>query len=305
MAHWLPGGPKLVPYLPQQVDRVYVLSRVTLGADIKITSIILDAMKKRFPQAAIVFVASRKSAELFAADRAIVPLEADYPRSGPVSERLAFAEGLSRLMTAEIGTAPNRIVVDPDSRITQLGLVPVCEPEHFFHFPSRVDSSAANLTDLTKNWVESVFGVNGQAYIAPHPIQLDDSAPRAAVSLGVGGNDAKRISAEFEAALIRDLAAQFQTIWLDRGSGGEEYLRVTAAAEASGAGERIRFWEGSFAGFTSIISQSHFYAGYDSAGQHAADACGIPLTSHFAGAPSPRFEERWRPVRNFRPTMNI
>ncbi len=46
---------------PERVETVYVLSRVTLGADIKITSVILDAMKQRFPGAAIVLVANRKS----------------------------------------------------------------------------------------------------------------------------------------------------------------------------------------------------------------------------------------------------
>jgi ADP-heptose:LPS heptosyltransferase len=78
--------------------------------------------------------------------------------------------------------------------------------------------------------------------------------------------------------------------------GGEEAKRVTAAAEASGCMDRIRFWEGSFAGFASIISQCDFYAGYDSAGQHAAAAAGVPLVSFFAGAPSERFRQRWSPA---------
>jgi ADP-heptose:LPS heptosyltransferase len=60
--------------------------------------------------------------------------------------------------------------------------------------------------------------------------------------------------------------------------------------------ERIRFWEGSFAGFASLIAQCDFYTGYDSAGQHAAAACGVPLVSFFAGAPSERFRQRWSPA---------
>ena len=39
---------------PVEVETVYVLSRVTLGADTKITSTILDCTKKLFPAAAIV-----------------------------------------------------------------------------------------------------------------------------------------------------------------------------------------------------------------------------------------------------------
>jgi len=71
---------------------------------------------------------------------------------------------------------------------------------------------------------------------------------------------------------------------------------VTAAAEASGFSDRIRFWEGSFAGFASVIAQCDFYTGYDSAGQHAAAAAGVPLVSFFAGAPSERFRQRWSPA---------
>ena len=70
------------PPVPEEVDRVYVLSRVTLGSDIKITSAILNAMKNRFSQSSILFVGSRKSAELFAGDSRIEHMEVDYPRSG-------------------------------------------------------------------------------------------------------------------------------------------------------------------------------------------------------------------------------
>ena len=81
------SAPRVARSIPDRVETVYVLSRVTLGADIKITSTILDAMKKRFPAAAIVFVANRKSAELFAADPRIAHLDAPSIRaSGPVSQ---------------------------------------------------------------------------------------------------------------------------------------------------------------------------------------------------------------------------
>src|ERR1035438_1948233 len=40
---------------------VFVLSRVTLGADVAVTSVILDAAKRRFPEAAIYLVGQRKN----------------------------------------------------------------------------------------------------------------------------------------------------------------------------------------------------------------------------------------------------
>jgi ADP-heptose:LPS heptosyltransferase len=290
MRAWIPPGPRIQPVIPGRVETVCILSRVTLGADIKITSMILDAMKKRFPDAAIVLAANPKSAELFSADSRISHLDAAYPRSGPVSRRIEFAHYLQHRLAGR-----NRIVVDPDSRMTQLGLIPVCEPESYFHFPSRTADSSHNLTELTQHWLKELFGESGQAYIAPNPVQMEGNSPRAAISFGVGENESKRIGGDFEAQVIHALGEKFRTVWIDRGVGGEEARRVTAAAEASGCMERIRFWEGSFAGFASLIAQCDFYTGYDSAGQHAAAASGVPLVSFFAGAPSGRFRQRWSP----------
>ena len=90
---------------PDCVETVFVLSRVTLGADIKITSIMLSAMKRRFPQAQIVLVGNRKSADLFSADSRISHLNADYPRSGPGHRRArslptSFASQMDATATA-------------------------------------------------------------------------------------------------------------------------------------------------------------------------------------------------------------
>jgi hypothetical protein len=290
MRAWIPAVPAVTPAIPARVETVCVLSRVTLGADIKIVSPILAAMKQRFPGARIVFVANRKSAELFAADPRIEHLNADYPRSGPVSARLEFARELETKLRHE-----NGIVVDPDSRMTQLGLIPVCDPARYFHFPGRTTGGDAsrNLTHLIGVWLQQTFGLTANAYIAPVPEPISGRAPRAAVSLGVGDNESKRIGGNFESRLLAVLSARYATIWVDRGVGGEEARRVTAAVEASGAADRVRFWEGSFAGFASIVSQCDLYIGYDSAGQHAAAAANVPLISIFAGAPSERFRDRW------------
>ncbi len=281
MRVFIPDAPQTAPVLPTRVETVYVLSRVTLGADIKITSILLDAAKQRFPDARIVFVAGRKSAELFAADPRIEILDVSYPRSGPVSARIAFARDLAtRLAT------PNSIVLDPDSRLTQLGLISF--GPHHFHFPSRT-AAGENLTTITQVWTESVLGVRGSAFIAPPPVPAPGPGPRVAISLGVGENLSKRIPGAFELDLVALLANRFPGVCIDRGAGGEEAERVNLATQ----GLNVDFWEGSFAGFASIIAQSHLYVGYDSGAQHAAAALGIPVITVFAGAPSPRFRTRW------------
>ena len=287
---WIPPVPAVIPAIPARIETVYVLSRVTLGADIKIVSPILAAMKERFPEARIVFVANRKSAEIFEADRRVEHLNVDYPRTGPASLRVDFARELRLKLQAE-----NSIVIDPDSRMTQLGLIPACNPENYFHFPSRTIGGIGgeNLTDMVRRWLRTTFGVDALAYIAPRTQAVDGVEPRVAISLGVGENESKRVGGDFETSLIDVLGLYHKTIWVDRGAGGDEARRVTAAVEASLVSDHVRFWEGGFAGFASIISQCNFYAGYDSAGQHAAAATGVPLISIFAGAPSERFRQRW------------
>ena len=188
-------------------------------------------------------------------------------------------------------------MVDPDSRLTQLGLVAPCEADRYFHFPSRSagGDSGANLTTLTQDWLESIFHVRAEAFLLPEPVALPSAEPFAAISLGVGGNMTKRIAGSFETDLVRLLSDRYANIRADRGAGGEEATRVTAAVAAAGASTRVQFWEGSFAGFASIAARSVLYVGYDSAGQHAAAAAGVPLLTVFAGATSPRFRARWSP----------
>jgi len=55
-------------------------------------------------------------------------------------------------------------------------------------------------------------------------------------------------------------------------------------------------WRGSFAELAAMIARSRLYVGYDSAGQHAAAACGTPLVTVFAGFPTPRMLARWTPT---------
>lgn len=268
---------------------IYVLSRVTLGADVAVTSVLLAAAKRRFSRAEVVFVGPRKNYELFAGDARVHHAEAAYQRGG-LRQRLAVWEDLKRLLAA-----PDGVVIDSDSRLTQLGLLPVYAEERYRLFDSRAYGGASrrSLPELAAAWALETFGVEGaRPYIA-----LEDGArsgAHIAVSLGVGENQAKRLPDPFEEELLRLLAATGAPLWIDKGAGGEEAERVERAAKR--AGVAATFWEGSFAGFAAIIAGSRLYVGYDSAGQHVAAAAGVPLISVFAGFPAPRMFERWRPA---------
>jgi ADP-heptose:LPS heptosyltransferase len=270
-------------------NRIFVLSRVTLGAEIAVTSVLLAAAKRRFPDADLMLVGPKKNYELFAADPRIRHAAVEYRRGG-LSDRLAVWDDLQQILNDPFG-----LVLDPDSRLTQLGLLPVTSWERYHLFESRSygADSARSLPELAADWCEKTLGVAGaKPYVALGPPA--PRGPHIAVSLGVGENAAKRLPDPFEEKLLRMLAATGRPICVDKGAGGEEAERVKRAVERAGAD--ATFWEGSFAGFASIISSASLFVGYDSAGQHLAAACGVPLISIFAGFPVPRMFDRWRPA---------
>ncbi len=284
-------APELIPRLrpagtpgkpPDSAKRVYVLSRVTLGADIAVTSVMLDAAKKRYPGAEILFVGPRKNFELFEADPRIQHHPAPYPRSSSLRDRLAASAALQ---------LNDGIVIDPDSRLTQLGLLRVCDDIVYFFFPSRSygGDGAGRLPDLAACWTKEVFGVDdAKPYVAPLPTAGEPA--EITVSLGVGENEGKRIPGDFERELLREIGAKGASILLDKGASAEERKRVEAALTPG-----VRTHDGSFAAFAAEIARSKLFVGYDSAGGHAASACGVPVISIAKGFASERMAARWRP----------
>lgn len=277
------------PFAGRDPANIVVLSRVTLGADVAVTSVVMDALKLRFPSAVIWFAGNQKGWELFQTDPRLRFLPTPYRRGGSLRDRLDVWTRLRESLAME-----NAIVVDPDSRLTQLGLLPVCDDDRYYFFESRSygSDSDAPLGLLASRWAGEVFGVEGaKAFIAPAQSDLNAEVT---VSLGVGENPAKRVGGDFEAGMLRALAASgAKSILIDYGAGAEEAMRVEAALQASGA--QCRTWRGAYAPFASAISRSRLYAGYDSSSQHVAAACGIPLVTVFAGYPSLRMFHRWRP----------
>ncbi len=264
--------------------KVFVLSRITLGADVAVTSVVLDAMKRRFPSAAIYLVGPKKNWELFAADPQIQHSEFSYGRTGSVRERLGTLPAVDE---------DDAIVVDPDSRLSQLGLLPLCAEDRYYFFESRSygGEGTDSLSTLTSRWVAETFEVPGaRAYIAPLPVY---QRPDVTVSFGVGENREKRIDDPFEPDLIGALLAWGRGVLIDKGAGGEEARRVE---NVLGLFPEVETWEGDYAPFASMISHSQLYIGYDSAGQHVAAACGVPLISVFAGHVSDRMFQRWHPT---------
>lgn len=275
------GGP--------EPEDICVLSRVTLGADVAVTSVLLAAAKARFPKARLWLVGSRKGWELFQADPRVRHLEAPYPRSGNLRARLDVSRELARALP------PGALVIDPDSRLSQTGLLPLCAEDRYLLFESRAygQQSAARLTELAGQWVREVLEVGAQPFLA---VRAADLPGHLAVSLGVGENNEKRLGESFEAEALRLLGTLDLPLLVDRGGTEQESQRVERAVAASRVpAERVRLFAGSFADFAANIASSRLYFGYDSAGQHVASVAGVPSITVFTGYPSDRFLARWRP----------
>lgn len=276
--------------------RVVVLSRVTLGADVAVTSLFLDAAKQRFPKAQILFAAPSKAWELFERDPRLEHLQIPYGRTSLLRDRLSVYQHLRRELSQ-----PGTLVLDPDSRLTQLGLLPVCPAGQHFLFESRSygGDSSRSITDLATEWLQRTLGVEEPVpYLHPRYNFNFGATPVLTASFGVGENPAKRVEDPFEASMAQAFAETKAQSFIDKGiPGSEESLRVqdAIASVPLSRAERIGVHEGSFASFAAMIAASGVYFGYDSAGQHVAAALGVPLVSVFNGFASERMLARWTP----------
>lgn len=281
------------PFSGPEPSVVYVLSRVTLGADVAITSVVLDGLKRRFRHAEVVFVGPAKNFALFAADTRLSHLPLPYSRGGTLADRLSQG-----LMLRQLLGAPDLIVVDPDSRLTQTGLLPVFPAERVYFFESRGFGGHRPdpLSALTAEWMRAVFQVEAGSFLAPRhsPLPIPNGRP-ITISFGVGENAAKRLGAAFEAGLLSAVERFGEPVVVDAGGGGEEAERVNGAITASHC-THCTVWSGDFATFAAQIAASRLFIGYDSAGGHVAAVTRVPGISILRGAVSARFAARWRPV---------
>lgn len=308
------------------VRKVLVPSRVTLGADIAVTSVVLRKMQDVFPQAEIVLLGGTKAGAFFASDSRVRLREVAYVRGGTLRDRLGAWPAVVDLVQREIdGLKPEEyIVVDPDSRFTQLGLLPLVPDEsryYFFESRSFTSQGSTSISELTGKWLDGIFGAGSQPSLPYVSLSAEDlqrgdalktaaaGRPLVAVNLGVGDNTAKRVSDPFETELLSLLRARGYAIVLDQGAGGEELARtsnlireiedsgtsVSRLSDTPGSLADVNVWQGSLSGFAGYIASADLYVGYDSAGGHLAAALGTHVIDIFAGASSPRMLERWTP----------
>lgn len=312
------------------VKKVFILSRVSLGADIAITSIIISRVKKALPHAKICLVGPNHLHHLFY-NNDLHYLEIPFSREGSLLHKMAAWPRLYHLIAKESSdlTAQEILLFDPDTRLSQLGLVPLTSSSSTHYLCSRKDQ-AENLsqTAISNNWLDQIFPdiPACSPYFSINPDLLAQcrlfsdhfrkTIFKIIINFGVAHDTNKRLSDPFEEELLAALLRLKHTlVILDSGKGeNEENMAKRLVAKMAERGyntaelsERqlteteisfqhglVRF-SGKIDAMAGLIKSCDLYIGYDSCGQHVATATETPSIICFTGAANKRFLGRWQP----------
>ncbi len=320
----------------KKIKKICIFSRVTVGADVAVTGVVLSKLKSIFPGVNLVVIGPKKLEEVFGGHKDITIKEVPYARRGGLLGRLnAWVDLVGVIDEERRGLGFDEfLVIDPDSRLTQLGLLPVVPKDKgYFFFQSRTYAKARSgrIGELTANWLDDVFGAGiektyPEIFIDKDVLALGQACGEklshlgtrkvVCINFGVGGNENKRVSPGFEAELVEAFLEQGTAVILDKGFGAEVQMMDTLVAKLRAknkiileatqdniqtlAAQRawscdVLTWEGGLGVFGALIATSDVYLGYDSGFQHIASAQNIPIIDVFIGALSPLFVKRWTP----------
>lgn len=324
------------PSALQEITTILIPSRVSVGADVAITSVLAQRLARALPGAEIILIGPDHLAELFHGLPRVRHLPFAVARHGDLGDRLLFWPRLLAAVAPSLTGQPAErvLVVDSDSRLTQLGLLPLALGPASRQFPSQsltAKPGHGSLSALANQWLDCWLGPEAPAYpiVAPTPAHQDAARAFCArlrmggarrlllINFGVGGDPRKCLPETFEQQLLAGLLARENTIIiLDMGCGSEEKVRAEKLlgflADAGRETAMLQDWQlplfpapfhhgviglsSSLGTLAALGGGVDCYLGYDSCGQHLANGAGTPTVTIFAGAPNPRFLERWSPL---------
>jgi len=312
--------------------KVIILSRVTIGADVAITSVICQRIAQSYPDAQVIVIGNDKLKQVFAEGSDIYVHELAYSRRGGLLEKFqVWLELLAQVRALIKNLSPTEfLILDSDSRLTQLGVLPLVPLENYRFFNSRGKRGSAkhaSMAQLTNQWMDNILGNKAFCYpkvwtSSSHQqiaasyraaIDPDGTATLITINLGVGGNKRKRVPGDFEKNLILTLLKGDNIrLILDLGFGEEERAQSTALLQAAkeagietaettfsqlqkvNVASRVVGVECNIGEITSLIGKSDEFIGYDSACQHIAAAESVKTFTIFAGTNNVRFIRRWQ-----------
>ncbi len=321
---------------PERIQKIFILSRITIGADVAIISPILQRLKQTMPGAKIIILGPRHLEQIFHGQGRV--LSCQYQRNSLLEQRLSYWPHLHAQIKQECrGLQSNEILLlDADSRLSQLGLLPLIAEEATYTLASRHDQAQPQrLADICNCWLDSLlpgstpsvsrFWLAAGQIAKAHAFfkQFRQNTFKIVINFGVGGDDNKRLADPFEEQLINTLLALDNTlVLLDSGTENTEQLRIsilrTKAAKnyPSALVQETEYtpppfqygllqYVGSIGSLAALIEQADLFIGYDSCCQHLATATKTPAIICFAGAANERFSQRWQPQNQHGVTETI
>ena len=321
-------GKKLV--INEETKRIVVLSRVTIGADILLSSVVVKRLRQQFPDAEIIITGNKKLYGLFGSMPNLRVEALDYARRGSLSTRLRSWISLHE----QIRSLKPDLVVAPDSRLDQLGMLPICSIEQYALWENlQLEDATQSLSSLADHWIcrildlhtdppcypELSFSTDMQE-LSDHMESLISGKNFIAVKLDYGGNSDKALSREWEIEILRCMIDRGWRILIDRGFGDEELKNSDAVMRGVGMSafdisehdpdngqlitevqeadiqdaSIIRFY-GSIAAWAAATKHCQLAFSYDSVGHHLAAALGTPLVIAFTGYKDEAFPIAWQP----------
>ena len=319
-------GLEIIEKEDRTVEQVVVLSRVTLRGDVAVTSIFLQGATYSFPFADVEFIAPRKNAFLLSDGHRVERTVVTYNRAALLADRLrAWIRVRAKVQRSIAGLEPGEwIVIDPDSRYTQFGLLPVADDRFYEFFASRsfAADETTSLSELAGRewWLD--FNYTPEHYRRPYVglrsadwtkgdyLRARYFGLTAAVSFGVGGRASKRLGREFEDTLLDLLRRHEYQIVLGYGADEEEALIMDGRVAAfSGSTSTLRAprdglykraelmtCRGSLSSFGGWMQVADVFVGYDSASAHVAAMHALSVIVISCGTPSDLYRKRWTPV---------
>ena len=142
--------------LPAKIQRVVILSRVTIGADVLLSTICCQRVHEAFPEAEIMLIGDKKLQGLLGGLPKVSVVPIRYTRRGPLGERLGAWLQLADL----VDDLQPDLLISPDSRLDQLGIMPLVSHDKqylLWENTQKEGGDALSLGALFDQWLRQVF----------------------------------------------------------------------------------------------------------------------------------------------------
>ncbi|HEC91984.1 MAG TPA: pyruvate kinase, partial [Candidatus Atribacteria bacterium] len=250
----------LHPSRRDKIKKIFILSRITIGADIAITNRLITGFLKTFPFAEIVLFGNRRTLNEICGGENRIRIESlpVLPKgAGTAIDRfLPWAEIVKVLEEEikELKTNEDFIIFDPASRIGRVGVLPFIHKDkellHYYFFEGNLTSTQRPVkrkSDLYQEFAQNCFGISLEyptVFLKKEDVIFAQKIWESydlgkyfviALQFGVGGDNNKRIwnhtSEEeivsyFEKSLIQRLLAEGHSLLIDKGFGWYEETQI-------------------------------------------------------------------------------